>query len=309
MLGRGHGMRALTRGAWALAAATCLPGVAWADGGLPGDAAPAPDHRQTGDTPPAEVQEEVSIDPPAGARVPLDLTFVDQDGRDVPLRELFRGDLPVLVNLVYYRCPSMCGVVLEQQLQALKALEWSPGREFRIVTVSINPHETPRLAQEKRRTFLADLGRPGAEQGWTFLTGNEQPIQALAGALGFRYRFDLRTREYAHAAGLFVCTPDGTLSRVLYGVDYDPRTLRLSLVEAGQGKVGSVVDRLILFCYHFDPGTGRYTAEAMNIMRLAGLLTVVLLGSYLAAQHARRPRAAQAAAPTGGTPAPGRLDP
>lgn len=309
MLRRGHGTRALILGGWALGAVVCLAGAGRADGGLPEGAPPAPGHEKTGDTPPAEVQEEVSIDPPPGARVPLDLRFVDQDGRELALRELFRGDLPVLLNLVYYRCPSMCGVVLEQQLQALKALEWSPGREFRIVTVSINPHETPRLAVEKRATFLAELGRPGAEQGWTFLTGNEQPIQSLAGALGFRYRFDLRTREYAHAAGLFVCTPDGTLSRVLYGVDYDPRTLRLSLVEAGQGKVGTVVDRLILFCYHFDPGTGRYTAEAMNVMRLAGLATVVLLGSYLAAQHARRPRATPAAAPTGGTPAPGRLDP
>lgn len=253
-----------------------------------------------GDDPPARVKSQVGIDPPADAQVPLDLKFVDQAGREVQLREYFRGERPVLLTLVYYRCPSMCGVVLEQQLHALQKLEWSPGQEFQVLTVSINPQETPRLAQEKRRTFLAALDRPTAEQGWNFLTGNEQQIKALADAVGFHYQFDLASQEYAHAAGLFVCTPSGKLSRVLRGVDYPPTTLRLSLVEASEGKVGSLVDQLTLYCYHYDASTGTYSAAVMNIMRLAGLVTVMLLslGVAFALRRERLRRAATGVAPT-----------
>lgn len=263
------------------------------------DAAP-----RQGDDPPERVKSQVGIEPPPGARVPLDLTFVDQAGREVQLREYFSGDKPVLLTLVYYRCPSMCGVVLEQQLKALKRLEWSPGDQFRVLTVSINPQETPRLASEKRRAFLAALDRPTAEQGWSFLTGNEPQIEALAAAVGFRYMFDLTSQEYSHAAGLFVCTPDGTLSRVLHGVDYQPTTLRLSLVEAGEGKVGSLIDQLTLYCYHYDASTGTYSAAVMNIMRLAGLATVLLMSLYVAWQlrRDRRRRASTTTAP--GAPAP-----
>lgn len=245
------------------------------------------EHRKKGDPLPEELGDEIGIDPPPGARVDLDLPFVDQDGREIRLRDCFPGDRPVLLNLVYYRCPSMCGVVLEAQLESLRQLEWSPGNEFRVVTVSINPQETPNLAREKRAVFLRQLGRPSAEEGWDWLTGDRAAIAALCESLGFKFRFDTRTREYAHAAGIYVLTPEGKLSRTLYGTDYEPRTLRLSLVEAGEGKVGGFVDRILLFCYHFDPGTGRYTAQVMTIMRAGGLLTVVLLCAFLAAQQRR----------------------
>lgn len=232
--------------------------------------------------------KEVGFDQRLGAQVPLGLPFRDEAGRAVRLGDYFgspeRQGRPVVLVLAYYDCPMLCGVVLGSLAASLKALTFDAGREFEVVVVSFDPSETPALAAAAKREALERYGRPATAAGWHFLTGGEAAIGPLARAVGFRYHYVPETREFAHAAGLVVLTPQGRIARYFYGVEYPPRDVRLGLVEAAGGKIGSVVDQVLLFCFHYDPAIGKYSAVVLNIVRLGGaatvlglLLTVVLL--------------------------------
>ena len=198
----------------------------------------------------------VRFDQKLDAQVPLDLEFNDEQGRPATLRESFGGK-PVVLLLVYFKCPMLCGVELDALSRSLEEMKLTAGREFNVVAVSFDPREGPQLARAKRDNYLKRYRRAGAEQGWRFLTGGEPSIRALADTVGFQYRFDKQTGQYAHAAGLMVLTPQGRLSRYLYGIEYPPRDLNLALVEASQNQIGSLADQLLLLCYHYDPTTGK----------------------------------------------------
>ena len=225
--------------------------------------------------------EGVGITEHPGARVPLDLEFVAEDGRPVKLSQYISGKKPVILTLNYFRCPMLCTLLLNGMVDGLKELSWTPGKEFEIVTVSFDPLETPKLAMLKKESYITEFGRPAAAAGWHFLTGKEANIKALTGAVGFGYRYDEERQQYAHAAGIFLLKPDGRVARVLYGVVFEPRTLKLGLTEAGEGKVGSTTDQALLFCYHYDANAGRYVVAASNLMRLGGAATALVVGVWL----------------------------
>jgi protein SCO1/2 len=229
----------------------------------------------------AELTQSITIEQKLNEQVPLDLTFRDETGREVPLRQYF-GRKPVLLTLVYYECPSLCGLVLQGLLKSLRVLNYTPGEQFEIVTVSISPHETPELAAEKKLNFLKEYGRLDAARGWHFLTGEEEPIRRLADAVGFRYVYDPKTKQYAHAAGIMLLTPEGKIARYFYGIEYSPRDLRMGIIDASQGKVGSPVEKVILFCFQYDPTTGKYSLAIIRVVQLGGILTVLILGGYIA---------------------------
>jgi protein SCO1/2 len=231
--------------------------------------------------------EGVGITEHPGAKLPLDLEFTDDNGRTVRLAQYFSGNRPVVLTLGYFRCPMLCTLVLNSLVDGLKDLPWTPGREFEIVTVSIDPTETATLARLKKQNYLTDYGRPGAANGWHFLTGREENIRKLADAVGFGYRYVPERGEYAHSAAIFVVTPDGRMAKVLYGVMYQPKTIRLALTEAGQGKVGTTTDQLLLYCFHYDAQEGRYVLAASNLMRLGGATTALVVGLWLAVSWRR----------------------
>ncbi len=235
---------------------------------------------QSADKLPADL-EDVGITQNLEAQIPLDLEFTDERGRAMRLSDYVVGDKPVLLSLVYYECPMLCTLVLDGMVRVLQGMDWVPGEQFEIVTVSIDPGETPALASEKKKNYLRSYGRPEAGRGWHFLTGEAEPIRRLADSVGFRYRYVEDSGEFAHPAALFVLTPDGKLSRYLFGVQHDPRTLRLSLVEAAEGRIGSPVDKFLLYCYRYNPEEGRYTPVALRMMRVGGILTVLVLGGML----------------------------
>ena len=222
--------------------------------------------------------------------VPLNLTFRDESGREVKLQEYF-GKKPVLLTLVYYECPSLCGLVLQGLLKSLRVLNYTPGDQFDIVTVSISPKETPALAAAKKQNFLKEYGRLDAAKGWHFLTGEEPQIRKLADAVGFRYVYDPKSGQYAHAAGVMLLTPNGKVSRYFYGIEYSPRDLRMGIIDASQGRVGSPVEKIILFCYQYDPTTGKYSLAIIRIVQIASVLTALVLGSFMATQIYREKRA------------------
>jgi len=257
---------------------------------------------QPNDAVPKET-EGVGVTEHPGAVLPLELMFRDENGRDVRLKDYFAGSRPVILTLNYYRCPMLCTLQLNGLVDALRRMEWTPGRQFEIVTVSIDPLETPPLARLKKQNYMKEYGRPEAAKGWHFLTGREENIRRLAATVGFEYRYDRETDQYVHAAALFVCTPEGRVSRYLYGILYDPTTLRLSLVEAAEGRTRSTVDRILLYCFHYDSAKGRYAPAAMNLMRAGGVATVLILGGVLAAywrREAARRKASSGAAAAGG---------
>jgi protein SCO1/2 len=225
--------------------------------------------------------EHVGIDQRLNEQLPLDLQFKDENGATVKLGDYFHSGRPVLLNFVYYECPMLCGEVLNGVSAALKVLKFTPGKEFEVVTVSIDPREKPPLAAAKKKTYMERLGRPDAARGWHFLTGEKEQIDALANAAGWHYQFDTRTNQFAHAAGIMLVTPQGKLAQYYYGVEYSARDLRLGIIEASQNKIGSIADQVLLYCYHYDPRTGKYGAVITNIMRAAGALTAVLLGGFL----------------------------
>jgi protein SCO1/2 len=227
--------------------------------------------------------EGVGITENLNAPLPLDLTFQDEDGNTVALGSYFENGKPVILNLVYFSCPMLCNVFLDGFVSGLTDLDWTPGDEFEIITVSIDPEDTPAGATAKRRHYVDKLDRPRAQAGWHFLTGEAKNTRRLADVIGFGYRYNEETREYMHSAGLFLCTPDGRLSRYFYGVMFDPQTLRLSLVEASDGKIGTTLDRVLLFCFAYDHTEGRYGPAAMNLMRAFAAICVAVLGVFLAA--------------------------
>jgi protein SCO1/2 len=246
---------------------------------------------------PAELSG-VGIDQRLGNRVPLDLPFRDQDGRVVRLGDCFQRGRPVLLTLNYSNCPMLCSVQLNGLVDALKQLSFTPGEEFEIVTVSIDPLEQPARARLTKEKYIGELERPAAAKGWQFLVGGEPNIRALADAVGFGYRYNPARKEYLHAAAAMVLSPDGVVTRYLLGVRYDPKALRLSLVEASEGKVGTASDDFLLFCFHYDSATGRYAPSALKIMRLGGVVTALILGAVLLVlwrREARRRLAVEAA--------------
>ncbi len=229
-----------------------------------------------------EQLDGVGIDEHLDRALPLDLTFVDEDGNTVTLGSYFRQGKPVALSLVYFDCPMLCNVFLDGVTATLQDLEWTPGEEFEVVTVSIDPGDTPAGATAKRARYVERLGRPEAAAGWHFLTGSQDHITKLADAVGFRYRLDPDTGEFHHTTALFLATPEGHLSRYLYGVVFDPKTLRLSLVEASEGRIGSATDQLLLFCFAYDHTEGRYGPAAMNLVRAVGAVVVIVLGVFIA---------------------------
>jgi len=227
-----------------------------------------------------DILEKVGIDQKLNAQVPLDAVFRDELGRQVKLGDYF-GKRPVVLSLVYYECPMLCTQVLNGAVAAFKVLNFSVGDEYEVVTLSFNPKETPAMASAKKQTYLAKYGRPAGANGWHFLTGEQPAIDALASSVGFRYVFDKSSQQYVHASALMVLTPDGRVSKYFYGIDYPPKDLRLGLIEASGGKIGTPVDQVLLYCYHYDPHSGKYSMVVMNVLRLAGLLTVALIGGFI----------------------------
>jgi protein SCO1/2 len=225
--------------------------------------------------------EGVGIDQRLNEQVPLDLTFKDEQGRTVKLGDYFHEGRPVILNLVYFQCPMLCTEVLNGLTSALKVIRFVPGNQFEVLTVSIDPRETPQLAANKKAMYLKKLGNPDAAKGWHFLTGEQTQISALASAVGFRYRFDPKLDQFVHAAGIMLITPEGKIAQYYYGVEFSAKDMRLGIVEASQNRIGSLADEVLLYCYHYDPRTGRYGATITNIVRLAGVATVLVLGSTL----------------------------
>jgi len=234
--------------------------------------------------------KEVGLDQKLDAQIPLDLKFTDEQGREVTLGSLF-GSRPVVLALVYYECPMLCTEVLNGLVASLETLSFDAGRDFDILVVSFDPGETPALAAQKKEMYLKRYGRPGAESGMHFLTGREDAIHALTNAVGFKYKYDPSTDQFAHTAVLTVLTPAGHVSRYLYGIEYPARDVRLALVEAADGKIGSAVDKVLLYCYHYDPETGKYGLAIMNVVRLGGIMTVAAAVSFIVTNLRRRPQA------------------
>jgi protein SCO1/2 len=235
-------------------------------------------------SPPASVRppylENVGIEQHMDGQVPPDLIFVDDTGRTVKLGEYF-GKKPLILNLVYYNCTMLCGEALAGLTGAMKMVKFDVGNEFEVVTVSFNPKETPEIAAAKKKEYLRRYGRSGAAEGWHFLTGSAESINGLTKAVGFQYQYDPRINQYAHATAIMVLTPQGRISRYFYGVDFPPKDLRMGLVEASQGKIGNAVDQVLLYCYHYDPATGKYGAIVSNMLKLGAGLTILLLAGLI----------------------------
>jgi len=223
---------------------------------------------------------DVGLEQRLNEHVPLDLSFRDESGQPVRLGHYF-GSTPVILTLNYFDCQMLCPLVLNDVLRVVRAIPLTLGRDFRILTVSIDPHDLAALAEAKHQSYVDRYGRPGAIDGWHFLTGDEDSIESLARAVGFRYVRDPQSRQYAHAAGIMVLTPDGRLARYFYGVEYSPRDLRLALVEASKGGIGSLADQILLFCFHYDPQSGRYSFVVLNAVRAASIATVIGIGSLM----------------------------
>jgi protein SCO1 len=240
--------------------------------------------------------QNVGIDQRLNEELPLDLVFRDETGQLVKLGQYF-GSKPVVLSLVYYDCPMLCTQVLSGMVTAFRVMSFSVGKEFDVVTVSFDPREKPALAAAKKKTYLTGYQRPTAAQGWHYLTGDAESIRRLTDTVGFRYHFDEATNQFAHASAIMVLTPQGRLSHYFYGIEYSPRDLRLGLVEASANKIGSPVDQLLLYCYHYDPATGKYGAVVMNMMRVGGMVT--LLGMVALLLLLRRRGAAQMRWPAG----------
>jgi protein SCO1 len=265
-----------------------------AEAGIPADKMPGP-------------LQKVGYDQKLGGQVPLDRAFRDDTGRPVRLGDYFsgnnRGHRPVLLVLAYYHCPMLCDMVLSGVSGSLRTMNLKPGRDFDVVVASIDPHETTEQAAKSRLQAIGRYGDTRTGAGWHFLTGPQASISALAESVGFRYVYNAERNEFAHAAGIVILTPEGRISRYLYGVEYAPRDLRLALVESGDGRIGSLIDQALLYCFHYDPVIGRYSAVAMRFIRIGGALTVLGLALMLALLSRRagarseEPRALGAAKP------------
>jgi protein SCO1/2 len=235
-------------------------------------------------SPPANMRpprlENVGIEQHLDGQVPPDLIFRDESGQTIKLGDYF-GKKPLILNLVYYNCTMLCGEVLAGLSGSMRLIKFDVGKEFDVITVSFDPRETPNIAAAKKQDFVKRYGRAGAASGWHFLTGPPDSVNALTKAVGFQYQYDSKINQFAHATALMVLTPQGRISRYFYGVDFPPKDLRMGLVEASQGKIGNAVDQVLLYCYHYDPATGKYGAVITNILRLAAAATILILGGFL----------------------------
>jgi protein SCO1 len=228
---------------------------------------------------PAELQG-IRIDQKLNAQIPLQTEFVDQDGRKVTLGSYF-GQRPVLLALVYFQCPMLCNQILSGVVAGLKPLSLQPGRDFNMVAISFDPRDTPEIARQKRDEYVHRYSSKASTQGWHFLTGSPESIRAVTEAVGFHYRWDEKTQMFIHLSGIMIVTPEGKMARYFYGVEYEPKDLKLGLVEASHNKIGSAVDSVLLFCFHYDPSVGKYGAAVTNLLRAAAVLTLLILGIAL----------------------------
>ena len=259
--------------------ATALVGLVFASLAVPAAGQPRPGGPPLGAAAPAAGEtpaflREIGFDQRLGEQVPLDIELHDEDGRPVRLGRYFSGR-PVVLTLVYYECPMLCTLTLNGLMGALERTSFTPGQEFELVTVSFDSRETPELARAKKAAYLEKYGRPGAEAGWHFLTADEASVRRLTRAVGFRYAWDERSRQFAHPSGVVVLDPSGRVNRYLFGVEYTPKDLRLAVVESAAGRVGTVLDQAALYCFQYDALRGRYSFVAINLVRGAGVLTVV----------------------------------
>jgi protein SCO1/2 len=241
---------------------------------------------------------DIGFDQRPGAALPLDLVMRDAEGNPVALADLF-GERPVILTPVYYTCPMLCGLVLNGLVTSLKTLPFEPGRDYEVVAFSFDPSDGAEEATARRNNAVTRFGRDNDGAGFHFLTGDQESITRLTEAIGFRYAKDGDSGEFAHTAGLVLATPDGRIARQLFGVEYAPRDMRLGLVEAGEGKIGGIVDAVLLYCFHYDPTIGRYSAMTMNLVRLGGVLTMILLGGFVLLMLWRERRAAAVPAVAG----------
>jgi protein SCO1 len=256
--------------------------------------APTPGYPQSPGIPSSSMPaplREIGFDQNLDRPLPLDTEFRDEQGRTVRIGQYF-GDKPVVLAFVYYECPMLCTQVMNAIANAVGVLSLDAGKDFQLVMVSFDPRETPAQASDKKAEYLARYKRPGAAEGWHFLTGDERSIKQLTSAAGFRYVWDEPTKQFAHPTGIIVATPDGRPARYLFGIEYGSRDLRLAIVEASAGQIGSVVDQLVLFCYHYNPETGRYGLMIMRTVRLAGAATVLSLGAFIIVMVRREKRTA-----------------
>jgi protein SCO1 len=250
-------------------------------------------------SPPANLRppglKDVGIEQNLNEQIPPDLTFRDETGKQVRLGDYF-GKRPMILNLVYYQCSMLCGEVLSGLTSALRVLKFDVGSQFDVLTVSFDPHETPEMASAKKAEYLKRLGRPGAAQGWHFLTGPQESITALTKAAGFQYQYDPKSGQFAHATAIMILTPAGKISQYYYGVEYAPKDLRLGLIQASDEKIGNLVDQVLLYCYHYDPATGKYGAVITRILRLAAIATMLGIGLLIAviSRHRTAPNPAGA---------------
>ena len=224
--------------------------------------------------------QKVKIDQRLNSQVPLDTTFRDETGKTVKLGDYF-GKRPVLMALVYYECPMLCTQILQGMVRSLKLVSFNPGQEFEVVVISFDARDQPPLAAAKKASMLKSYGRPDTADGFHLLTGDLAAIKAVTQSVGFQYFYDVHTGQFAHASAIYALTKDGRLSRYFYGIEYAPKDVRLGLIEAAQNKIGNPVDQILLFCYHYDPMTGKYTPVAMNILRVAGGATLAMLGGFV----------------------------
>src|SRR3954447_8361099 len=221
----------------------------------------------------------VGVDQKLNNQVPLDVKFRDENGQQVELKKFF--DKPVILTLVYFTCPMLCSEVLNGTASSLKPVKFDVGKEFNVVTISIDPKDTTGTPMGKKKMMMARSGRHGAEQGWRFLTGDKQNIDAVANAVGWRYAYDPRSGQYAHARAIMLLTPEGKVSRYFYGIEYSAKDIQFGIMDASQNKIGSLTDQIALYCYHYDPAKGKYGVAVMRVVRFGGLLTIALLGGFI----------------------------
>jgi protein SCO1/2 len=258
----------------ALVACLLVPAAASAEPVAPGEQVERKDPTPRG-------LEKVDVAEHLGADLPRALAFKDELGRPVRLGDYFDGKRPVVLTFNYSNCPMLCSLMLNGFVSGLRDIDFVPGKEFRIVTVSIDPSETTERARETKNRYVRALGKPEAKEGWHFLTTDEATVAAYARALGFGYFYNEERKEYAHPSAMAVASPDGKIVRYLYGIEYPKSSLRLALLEASQGKIGNPFDRLVLYCFHYDSAAGKYAPKAANIMRVGGAISVLALLGFL----------------------------
>lgn len=258
-----------------------LAGAAWGQGMGNGIMSPPPNVRPPG-------LKNVGIQQNLNQQIPPDLIFTDDLGRKVRLGDYF-AQKPLILNFVYYGCPMLCGEALSGLESTLRVLKFDLGKEFEVITISFDPKDTPEMGAKKKDQFLRRYNRPGAERGWHFLVGQPAAIDAVTKAAGFQYQYDEKTGQFAHSTAILVLTPQGKIAQYYYGIEYPPKDLRLALVEASENRIGNVMDELLLYCYHYDPEKGKYSATVMRVLRLMGVATMLCLGALLFVLIRRNP--------------------